>query len=70
MLLMDARGRMVLPIVLVPDFMPEPGAAAVRIPAGAAGIFGAGLEARRRFETLPGVFSVPAPGVRFRGVPY
>ena len=65
MVWIEARGRIPLPIVLLPDLMPEPG-----IPAGAAGIFGAALEDRRRLETLLGVLSVLVPGVRFRGVPY
>lgn len=64
-LLMEALGRMALPIVLLPDFCPVPAAIAVRVPAGAAGVL-----ARRKFDTLRGVFNVPVPAVRFNGVPY
>lgn len=61
---------MALPMVLLPDLIPDPAAAAVRMPAGAAVTFAAGVLVRRRFDTLRGAFSVPGPAVRFNGVPY
>lgn len=65
MLLMEALGRMALPIVLLPDLIPDPAATPVRMPAGAAGVL-----ARRNCDTLRGVFNVLGPAVRFNGVPY
>ena len=61
---------MALPIVLLPDLIPDPAAAAVRMPAGAAATLAVGVLLRRRLDTLRGAFSVLGPAVRFNGVPY
>jgi len=69
---MDARGRTALPIVLLPDLRPD---ASIEPLNGIAELFESAEDgtfeddaARRRLETLFGVFNVFAVDGRFSGV--